>query len=158
MNVMSQVMIKFKALPHFDEVLGLPQFQTPGAAGADVCACFADRGEKTLAPWERVLIPTGLAMEIPQGFEVQVRPRSGLSLKSSLSIANAPGTIDSDYRGELQIIVANLGPQPVTIKHGDRLAQLVIGMAIPAQFQWVSSLNQTERGESGFGSTGIHNA
>lgn len=152
----SQVVIKIKALPHFDEVLGLPRFQTTGAAGADVCACFADRGEKILAPWERALIPTGLAMEIPAGFEVQVRPRSGLSLKSSLTIANSPGTIDSDYRGELQIIVANLGPQPAKIKHGDRIAQLVIGVVIPAQFERVHSLNQTERGESGFGSTGIH--
>ncbi|MFD1882942.1 dUTP diphosphatase [Paracoccus pacificus] len=137
-----------------DQALGLPSYETAGAAGADVRAQFADRQPVILAPGERRLIPTGLRIEIPLGYEVQIRPRSGLALKEGISLPNAPGTIDSDYRGPLGVILINLGAEPVTIEHGQRIAQMVVAPVVQAGFRQVRELGETERGQGGFGSTG----
>lgn len=137
-----------------DRSLPLPSYETPGAAGADLRANLPDRSGITLAPGERALIPTGLRVEIPPGFEMQVRPRSGLALKKGLSLPNTPGTIDSDYRGPLGIILINHGQSPVTITHGDRIAQAVIAPVVQARFELTDTLSDTVRGEGGFGSTG----
>lgn len=137
-----------------DRSLPLPSYETPGAAGADLRANLPDRSGMTLAPGERALIPTGLRVEIPPGFEMQVRPRSGLALKKGLSLPNTPGTIDSDYRGPLGIILINHGQSPVTITHGDRIAQAVVAPVVQARFEMTDTLSDTARGEGGFGSTG----
>jgi dUTP pyrophosphatase len=137
-----------------DTTLPLPSYETPGAAGADLRANFPDRDGLTLGPGERALIPTGLRAEIPPGYEMQIRPRSGLALKHGLSLPNTPGTIDSDYRGPLGVILINLGAQPVTIRHGDRIAQAVIAPVVQARFELAETLSETERGQGGFGSTG----
>lgn len=137
-----------------DRSLPLPSYETPGAAGADLRANLPDRSGITLAPGERALIPTGLRVEIPPGFEMQVRPRSGLALKKGLSLPNTPGTIDSDYRGPLGIILINHGQSPVTITHGDRIAQAVVAPVVQARFELTDTLSDTARGEGGFGSTG----
>ncbi len=144
-------------LPDADRDVPLPAYATDGAAGADIRANLApdDRADGiTLAPLERRLIPTGLAVEIPPGFEMQIRPRSGLALKQGLSLPNTPGTIDSDYRGPLGIILINLGDTPVTIGHGDRIAQSVVAPVAQAIFQIAEALDDTDRGTGGFGSTG----
>jgi dUTP pyrophosphatase len=130
----------------------LPSYASPGAAGADLCACVAE--PLIIPPLDRRRVPTGLAMELPLGFEGQVRPRSGLADKYGLTVLNSPGTIDSDYRGEIQIILVNLGSEPVTVQNGDRIAQLVIAPALRALFA-EGTLTDTERGNGGFGSTGI---
>ena len=137
-----------------DQSLPLPAYATSGAAGADVCANFADRGTLKLAPGARALVPTGLCLAIPEGFEVQLRPRSGLALKHGVTLANAPGTIDSDYRGPLGVIVANHGEAMFEITHGMRIAQLVVAPVVVAEFSIVDALDDTERGTGGFGSTG----
>ena len=137
-----------------DTTLPLPSYETPGAAGADLRANFPDKGEITLEPGARALLPTGLAVEIPHGYEMQIRPRSGLALKQGLSLANAPGTIDSDYRGPLGIILINFGQTSVRIAHGDRIAQAVIAPVVQAEFKLSEALSETKRGSSGFGSTG----
>lgn len=147
--------IKVKKCSHYDEALELPKYQTIQAAGADLCACFEDRQAMELAPGQRALIPTGLCFEIPPGYEVQIRPRSGLSLKSSLLVVNSPGTIDSDYRGEIKVIMGNFGTRPVTISHGDRIAQMVLAPVYQAGFELVEELGDTARGVGGFGSTGV---
>jgi dUTP pyrophosphatase len=153
-----RTLIKIYPLPHFDSELKLPAYQTAGAAGADICASFSNRTSLIIKPGQRVAVPTGLSVEIPVGFEVQVRPRSGLSLKSNLLLVNSPGTIDSDYRGEVKIILGNFGLTDHTINHGDRIAQLVVAPTIQAQFQLSSEkLTDSKRGEGGFGSTGISN-
>lgn len=146
--------IKILKLDNFDNDLELPEYKTPEAAGADIRASFGKGEKMTIKPGERVLIPTGLSMQIEPGYEVQVRPRSGLSFKTGLLVLNSPGTIDSDYRGELKIIMGNLGDQDEVIEHGDRVAQLVIAPVIQAQFEITTQLNETVRGEGGFGSTG----
>ncbi len=146
--------IKWKKLDHYDESLGLPCYETPGSAGADIRACLGTGERLVLKPGTRILIPTGLAMEIEIGFEVQVRPRSGLSLKTGLLVVNSPGTIDSDYRGELKIILGNLGHRDEIIVHGDRIAQMVAAPIMQAEFEVVEELGQTQRGTGGFGSTG----
>ncbi|WP_368185097.1 dUTP diphosphatase [Aestuariibius sp. HNIBRBA575] len=138
-----------------DQTLPLPNYQTSGAAGADICANFDDRMPVTLAPGARQLIPTGLRMAIPDGFEVQVRPRSGLALKHGITLPNTPGTIDSDYRGPVGVILMNAGDQPFTVAHGDRIAQLVVAPVVQAGFAEVQGLDETERGAGGFGSTGV---
>ena len=149
--------VRLLALDHFDATFGLPAFQSAGAAGVDVRACFANREPIVILPWQRVAIPTGLSMEIPLGYEIQVRPRSGLSLKSQIIVATAPGTIDSDFRGEVKIILANLGPDNVVISHGDRIAQWVVASVPQIQYQWADSqLSETVRGANGFGSTGMN--
>ncbi|MEM6388117.1 MAG: dUTP diphosphatase [Pseudomonadota bacterium] len=137
-----------------DRTLPLPSYETGGAAGADLRANFPDKRDSVLEPGARALIPTGFHVEIPSGFEMQVRPRSGLALKKGLSLPNTPGTIDSDYRGPLGVILINLGAEPVTIAHGDRIAQAVIAPVVQAQFELVAGLSETERGQGGFGSTG----
>jgi dUTP pyrophosphatase len=137
-----------------DTSLPLPSYETAGAAGADLRANFPDRQGLTLAPGARALIPTGFRVEIPQGYEMQVRPRSGAALKQGLSLPNTPGTIDSDYRGPLGVILINLGHEPVTIAHGDRIAQAVIAPVVQATFELADDLSDTQRGQGGFGSTG----
>ncbi len=152
---MMTVEVKIKKLSHFDENFNLPSYETSGAAGADVKASLG-KGEKLLIkPGERVLVPTGLSMEIPHGFEVQVRPRSGLSFKTGLMVLNSPGTIDSDYRGEVKVILGNLGTKEEIIEHGDRVAQLVLAPVVQARYvATTEELSQTDRGTGGFGSTG----
>ena len=152
---MTAVTVRFEAMEHYDQSLGLPGYQTTHSAGADIIACLYEKHDITILPGQRVLIPTGLKVAIPQGFEGQVRPRSGLSLKTSLMVVNSPGTIDSDYRGELKILMGNLGAEPVVVSHGDRVAQLVINPVVQARFELVEQLDQTLRGEGGFGSTGV---
>jgi len=122
------------------------------STGADVVAAVSD--DLVLAPMARALVPTGFSLEIPAGYEVQLRPRSGLALKAGLTLLNAPGTIDADYRGPVGVIVANLGSEPYTIHRGDRIAQMVVAPVIQALFREVSELGTTDRGTGGFGSTG----
>ena len=131
----------------------LPSYQTKGAAGADICACIET--DVVIGVGERVLVPTGLFFEIPQGYEVQVRPRSGLAVKNGVTCLNTPGTIDSDYRGEVKVILINLGQKPFTVKNGDRIAQIVVSPVEQASFCKVDVLSSTERGEGGFGPTGV---
>jgi dUTP pyrophosphatase len=150
------VVIKVFALKHFDPSFGLPSFQTTGAAGVDVRASLEDKLNLVISPGQRVLIPTGLVLEIPEGFEIQVRPRSGLSLKTKLILPNSPGTIDADYRGEVKVIMANLGSDDFIIHHGDRIAQWVLSIVPQVQYQWAQELSLTERGNAGFGSTGVN--
>lgn len=139
-----------------DQAIALPAYATAGAAGADIRANFptATRRGITLEPGQQIAIPTGLCMEIPPGFEVQVRPRSGLAFKHRLTILNAPGTIDADYRGEVKVLLFNAGDAPVEIAHGDRIAQIVVAAAPQAEFTLTDALGDTDRGSSGFGSTG----
>ncbi len=148
--------VHFRWLPDADTEIALPSYETSGAAGADIRANFPpdSREGTTLGSLERQMIPTGLAVEIPQGFEIQVRPRSGLALKMGIGLVNAPGTIDSDYRGPLGVILVNLGAEPVHISHGDRVAQLVVAPVVRAEFVTTETLSQTSRGSDGFGSTG----
>lgn len=137
-----------------DTTLGLPGYETAGAAGADVRANFVDRQAVKIMPFARVLVPTGLRIAIPKGYEVQLRPRSGLALKHGITLPNSPGTIDSDYRGPLGVIVMNAGTEPFVIEHGARIAQLVVAPVVQAEFHLVGVLEDTERGAGGFGSTG----
>ncbi|MBR4825973.1 MAG: dUTP diphosphatase [Spirochaetaceae bacterium] len=130
----------------------LPVYQTSGSAGADVCAFLKE--DFVLEPMQRAAIPTGLSFAIPAGYEMQVRPRSGLALKNGITCLNTPGTIDSDYRGEVRVILINLGSVPFTIKNGERIAQLVVKPVVCADFAQVSVLDKTARGAGGFGSTG----
>lgn len=133
----------------------LPAYQTPGAAGMDLYANLSV--PVILQPFERSLIPTGIFMELPQGVEAQIRPRSGLAIKKGLTCLNTPGTIDSDYRGEVQVILINLSNEAQTIEHGDRIAQMVIARYEQIQWEPTTQLDDTERGQGGFGSTGISN-
>lgn len=136
-----------------DPALPLPEYQTQGAAGADL---RADLGgdELVLAPGQIALVPTGLRVQIPEGYEMQIRPRSSLALKHGVTLPNTPGTIDSDYRGPLSVIMINLGAAPYTIAHGERIAQAVIAPVIRAAYVIAETLDETARGEGGFGSTG----
>jgi len=149
--VTDPVPVRIKRLPH-GHGLDLPAYATSGAAGMDVLSAES----VTLRPGQRHAVATGLAMAIPQGFEIQVRPRSGLALKHGISVPNTPGTIDSDYRGELKIILINHGSDEFTIARGDRVAQLVIAPVVQASWDEVEELDDTARGEGGFGSTGGH--
>ncbi len=148
---MTGVTVAVRRLAHA-EGLPLPRYLTPGAAGADVAAAVT--GEITLAPLERAAVPTGLVLAVPSGYEVQVRPRSGLALRHGVSVANAPGTVDSDYRGELMVILVNLGRESYVIRRGDRIAQLVVAPVIRADFAERDDLPPSGRGAGGFGSTG----
>jgi dUTP pyrophosphatase len=132
----------------------LPAYATAGAAGMDLRANITDT--VTLQPLERQLVPTGLFIELPQGYEAQVRPRSGMAINQGITCLNSPGTVDSDYRGEIKVILINLSNETQQIKHGDRIAQLVICKVDQASLQLVPNLNQTVRGEGGFGHTGKH--
>ena len=140
-----------------DRSLPLPSYETAGAAGADIRANLRPEDRAAglvLAPMARAIVPTGLRVEIPAGFEMQIRPRSGLAVKFGISIPNAPGTIDSDYRGPLGVVLVNLGAEPFAIHHGDRIAQCVVAPVVQVGFQVVESLGDTARGAGGFGSTG----
>lgn len=145
------VAVAIRRLPH-GEGLDLPRYATDGAAGMDVVSAEA----VTLAPGERHAVATGLAVAIPPGYEIQVRPRSGLALKHGITVPNTPGTIDSDYRGELKVILINHGSEPFPIARGDRVAQLVLAPVTQATWREVAELDETERGAGGFGSTGGH--
>lgn len=147
----SAIKVEVKRLPH-GEGLSLPAYATAGAAGMDVVSAEG----VVIAPGARHAVATGLALAIPQGFEIQVRPRSGLALKHGITVPNTPGTIDSDYRGELKVILINHGSEPFTIARGDRVAQLVLAPVVQAAWDEVAELDVTERGEGGFGSTGGH--
>lgn len=148
-----KVPTKIKKLENFKGEL--PAYKSTWASGFDVCAQL--ERPLMLEPGQRELIPTGLAFEIPQGFEIQARPRSGLAAKQGISIVNTPGTIDSDYRGEVKIILINLGHETVEINDGERIAQLVIAPVFQADFEEVAELSDTDRGAGGFGSTGVKN-
>ena len=145
------VTVQVKRLPH-GEGLPLPEYATGGAAGMDVLAAE----DVTLAPGARHAVATGLSLAIPAGYEIQVRPRSGLALKHGISVPNTPGTIDSDYRGELKIILINHGAEAFAIARGDRIAQLVLAPVVRAAWSEVGELDVTTRGAGGFGSTGGH--
>lgn len=140
-----------------DTALPLPSYETQGAAGADLRANLpkADRARGlTLAPMQRVIVPTGMRVEIPHGYEMQIRPRSGLAFKHGLTLVNTPGTIDSDYRGPLGVLMINLGQAEYVVHHGDRIAQAVIAPVVQMRFEAAESLADTVRGHGGFGSTG----
>ncbi len=143
--------VKVRKLRDFD--WPLPEYESAGAAGMDVRA-VVEGGTLTVKPLERVLVPTGLAMEIPAGFEMQIRPRSGLALKHGVTMVNAPGTIDSDYRGEVGIILINLGNSDYTLQHGERVAQMVLAPVTRCTWIETDILEDTRRGTGGFGSTG----
>jgi dUTP pyrophosphatase len=146
----TQPILKLQILPH-GEGLQLPFYATPGSAGLDLPAAESF----SLEPGQRAIVGTGLAMAIPIGFEGQVRPRSGLAFKHGISIVNAPGTIDADYRGEVKVLLVNLGENSVAFERGERIAQLVIAPVVQVGVSVVSSLEETSRGGGGFGSTGV---
>jgi len=146
------VEVRIRRLPHA-EGLPLPAYATDGSAGADLCAAVDE--ELIIRPGERAAVPTGLVLEIPDGHEGQVRPRSGLAIRAGLTIVNAPGTIDSDYRGELKVLLVNLGSDLVSIRRGDRIAQFLVAPVTRASFVETEDLTASERGEGGFGSTGV---
>lgn len=150
---MASIALPIARLPHA-EGLALPEYRTPGAAGADVVAAVAE--PLSIAPGTLALVPTGLVLAIPEGFEIQVRPRSGLAAIHRVGLLNSPGTIDSDYRGELKVILMNFGTEPFLVRRGDRIAQLVLARVDRAHFKAVafSEISSTQRGAGGFGSTG----
>ncbi len=140
-----------------DPSIALPAYETPGSAGADIRANLAAEQREAglvLQPMQRVIVPTGLRVAIPQGYEMQIRPRSGLAVKHGITLPNTPGTIDSDYRGPLGVALINLGEAPYTIAHGDRIAQIIVAPVVQVAFAEVSKLDETARGKGGFGSTG----
>ncbi len=145
--------LRILRLPH-SEGLALPAYETPGSAGMDLRAAVPEDAPITLEPGARVLVPTGLKIALEQGWEAQIRPRSGLALKHGISAPNTPGTIDSDYRGEVGVILINLGQEPFVIKRGERIAQMVIAAVAQAVVAEVDTLDDTARGAGGFGSTG----
>ena len=135
--------------------LPLPAYQTELSAGVDLQAALTE-GSIELIPHQRAAVPTGLFIAMPEGVEAQIRPRSGLALKTGLTVANAPGTIDSDYRGEIKVLLINLGAEPVIIDHGMRIAQMIFSPVLKATFQLTNRLDDTSRGDGGFGSTGLY--
>ena len=150
---MKNVPVSVCPLPHF-EGLSLPAYETSGSAGMDVRAAVPDTDPMVLMPGARAMVPTGLSVAIPEGYEIQVRPRSGLAAKHGLTCLNTPGTIDSDYRGEIKVILVNLGEAPFTIARGERIAQLVLAPVTQLGWKQVGGLDETDRGAGGFGSTG----
>jgi len=145
--------VQVRRLPH-SEGLPLPAYETAHAAGMDLRAAVAEDAPVVLEPGHRKLIPTGLCIALPEGFEAQVRPRSGLALRHGITCLNSPGTVDADYRGELQVILINHGAEPFTVRRGERIAQMVIAPVVQARWVEVEALDDTARGEGGFGSTG----
>ena len=140
-----------------DPLVEPPSYATPGAAGADIRANLRPEDRETgfiLDPMQRAVVPTGLRVAIPPGYEVQIRPRSGLALKHGVTLANTPGTIDSDYRGPLGVLLINFGAEPFVVVHGERIAQLIVAPVLQAAFAEAEALSETERGSAGFGSTG----
>jgi dUTP pyrophosphatase len=150
---MSGCVVQITRLPH-GHGLPLPAYQSALAAGLDLAAALPADRPLTLAPGARALVPTGIAIALPPGFEAQVRPRSGLAVRHGLTVLNAPGTIDADYRGELQVLLVNLGDEPVTLSRGMRVAQLVVAAVARATLREAAALDETPRGTDGFGSTG----
>lgn len=146
------ITLRIKKLDYAKE-LPLPSYATPGSAGLDLRSASAE--PVVISPGERALVPTGLMLEIPEGYEGQVRPRSGLALKNGISLINSPGTIDSDYRGEVKVIMINLGDDHFMVNYGDRIAQLVIAPVVQAQIEEVDRVEDSDRGMGGFGSTGV---
>jgi dUTP pyrophosphatase len=144
---------RVKVLVKADEGVELPQYETDGAAGMDLRAHLT--GSVVIPPGERALVPTGLRVGIPAGYEGQIRPRSGLAIRNGVTLANSPGTIDCDYRGEVKVAIINLGNEPFTVRDGDRIAQLVIAPVTRAELEKVDELPETCRGEGGFGHTGV---
>ena len=149
---MPKVSVAITTLPHA-EGLSIPAYATEHAAGMDLCAAVGS--DVVLEPGKRTLIPTGLSIALPEGYEAQVRPRSGLALKNGLTVLNSPGTIDADYRGEVQVILANLGSEAFTVTRGMRIAQMVVASYARVEWQRVTELPSSERGAGGFGSTGL---
>ena len=149
---MGTIAIQIRRLPE-GEGLPMPAYMSEHAAGADLCAAISD--ELTLLPGARALIPAGFCMALPAGYEAQIRPRSGLALKSGITLLNSPGTIDADYRGPVNIIMANFGTEPFRVRRGDRIAQMIIAPVSRASFEIVESLSETQRHDGGFGSTGV---
>jgi dUTP pyrophosphatase len=147
------IQVNIRQLPHA-EGLPLPAYQTAHAAGLDLLAAVPESAPLALAPGKHAMVPTGLAIALPDGFEAQVRPRSGLAAKHGVTVLNSPGTIDADYRGEIQVILINHGTEAFTIKRGERIAQMVIAPVVQAEFVAVAALSDTDRGTGGFGSTG----
>lgn len=147
---MNKVNIKFVA----QEGAIIPEYKTSGAAGADVCAFLSE--PVVIKSGEFAMIPTGLSFAIPEGYEIQVRPRSGLAAKNGITVLNTPGTIDSDYRGEVKVILINHGKDAFTVNNGDRIAQLIVAPVTQGVFEKTDELDSTERGEGGFGSTGVN--
>jgi dUTP pyrophosphatase len=146
--------IQLKRLnPQKDHDIPLPRYMTPQAAGMDICAAIDDT--LTLDRGAITLVPTGFAMALPPGYEAQVRPRSGLAIKYGITVINSPGTIDSDYRGEVKVGLINLGPEPYTLRRGERIAQMVIQRVAQARTRVVDELDETQRSHGGFGSTGV---
>lgn len=150
--LMTMLTIKIKRLPHSGD-MELPSYATAQSAGVDLSAAITN--DITLEPGKRILVPTGIAIALPGGLEAQVRPRSGLALKHGITVLNSPGTIDADYRGEIGVILINLGQEPFTITRGMRIAQMLIAPVTTATFDVVEDLDQTARGAGGFGSTGL---
>ena len=148
---MTDITVPITVLPH-GEGLELPSYATPGAAGCDLRAAIG--ADLVIAPGARALVPTGVSVAIPSGYEGQVRMRSGLALREGLALLNAPGTIDSDYRGEIRVIIANLGSEPAKLTRGDRIAQLVFAPVVRVRLEPVTELPSSDRGPGGFGSTG----
>src|SRR5271154_5638063 len=149
--MVANLTIPITTLPHA-ETLGLPAYATEHAAGMDLCAAIGN--DVVIEPGKRALVPTGIAIALPEGYEAQIRPRSGLALKHGVTVLNSPGTIDADYRGEIQVILINHGAEPFTIKRGERIAQMVIAPVVQAELVAVATLSDTDRGTGGFGSTG----
>jgi len=151
--VSAPVRIEIQQLPH-GEGLPLPAYQSAHAAGLDLLAAVPEDQPLTLAPGARALVPTGLAIALPEGFEAQVRPRSGLAAKHGVTVLNAPGTVDADYRGEISVILVNLGHEAFVVRRGERIAQMVIASVARAELVPITTLTSTARGSGGFGSTG----
>jgi dUTP pyrophosphatase len=146
-----EVRIEIKRLRPGLDSLALPAYMTEGAAGMDLCADIEN--DRQLAPMERALIPTGIAIAMPAGFEAQIRPRSGLALKQGFTLVNSPGTIDADFRGEIHVIAINLGAEPIVVKRGQRIAQMVVQRVVRAQWHEVEALPESKRQDGGFGHT-----
>lgn len=149
---MKDIKVKIKKLYEDSKV---PQYATEGSSGVDLCAYLDSYPRYTLNPNESCLFPTGISMEIPVGYEGQVRPRSGLAVKHGITVLNTPGTIDADYRGEIKVCLYNTSPLPYVINHGDRIAQMVFAKVEKAEFEEVDELQSTDRGDGGFGHTGV---
>lgn len=149
----ASITVELQRLPHA-EGLALPAYQTAHAAGLDLVAAVPEDQPMTLAAGRHALVPTGLMIALPPGYEAQVRPRSGLALKHGVTVLNAPGTVDADYRGEVAVLLINHGAEPFTIRRGERIAQMVVAPVTAANLVAVAALSSTERGSSGFGSTG----
>jgi dUTP pyrophosphatase len=146
--------LKVKPLDHF-QGLELPAYQTPGSAGLDLPAALPEDAPVTLEPGQWQLIPTGLSIALEEGYEAQIRPRSGLAARHAISCVNTPGTVDADYRGEIKVNLINHGHEPFVVKRGERIAQMIIAPVLQIEWDIVDSLDETERGAGGFGSTGV---